>query len=69
MAAIVEIPPEQCSTCSDANIRPNWGECPLSTCRQMGRVYDCPEGHVTVATWHVHREVPTERPRWHCGYE
>lgn len=69
MAAVVETPPERCSACPDTQLRPGWGECPLKSCRRMGRVYECSANHVTVAPWHEHRTVPSERPRWHCGFE
>jgi hypothetical protein len=69
MAQVVEIPPERCSQCSETALRPGWDECPLPTCRKMGRTYLCANGHVTVATWHQHRVVPSERPRWRCQSE
>ncbi|HEY7043264.1 MAG TPA: hypothetical protein VH419_06310 [Nocardioidaceae bacterium] len=69
MAAVVEIPPEHCSTCPETRLRPGWDECPLPGCRKMDRSYRCPANHLTMATWHEHRIVPSERPRWHCAYE
>jgi hypothetical protein len=69
MAAVVEIPPEHCSGCDETRLRPGWGECPQPTCAAMDRTYVCVNGHTTMATWHVHRVVPSERARWHCGYE
>lgn len=68
---LIEVPPDHCGHpgCTETLLRPDWGECPLPTCRAMCRVYDCPQGHVTVADWHEHRIVPTERPRWRCAYE
>lgn len=69
--SVREIPPEQCSApdCGQTLLRPGWGECPQDRCGKMGRTYTCDAGHITMASWHEHRVVPDERPRWHCGYE
>ena len=67
--SVREIPPEQCSACGGAILLVGWGECPLERCGQMGRTYTCAAKHTTMASWHVHRAVPSERARWHCGYE
>lgn len=69
MAMVVEVPPEGCQACGERRLRPGWGECPEPTCREMGRIYECPRWHVTVAPWHVHRAVPSIRPRWVCTFE
>ena len=67
--SVREIPPEQCPTCAGPIILVGWGECPLKTCGQMGRTYYCADRHTTMADWHQHRTVPSDRPRWHCRYE
>jgi hypothetical protein len=63
MATVTEIPPERCSHCDQTRLRPGWDACPLKTCGKMDRSYVCANGHTTMATWHVHRVVPDERPR------